>query len=76
MGRTGFPNSTPLSMTSSRYQLCPTCGSFGPYAKRVNFCIVCGSRLLDECPQCHKHIVFPTGKFCPACGEALVIGKE
>jgi predicted amidophosphoribosyltransferase len=76
MDRSDPHNAHPKSVLSSRVQLCPSCGSFVQYAERVSFCILCGARLLNDCPQCHEHIVFPTGKFCPSCGAALVLGKD
>ena len=76
MEHTGIRDPTPTGGVSIRYQLCPSCGSFVHFTERMSYCIVCGTRLLNDCPQCHEHIIFPTGKFCPTCGTALVIGKE
>lgn len=76
MERTGLQNTNPASIVNDRYQICPSCGSFIRYTERVSFCILCGTRLLNECPQCHEHIMFPTGRYCPACGTALVVGRD
>jgi hypothetical protein len=35
----------------------------------VDYCGVCGEKLIDHCPRCHEPILYPTAKFCPLCGE-------
>jgi len=52
-----------------RYRLCPRCGYFTHESDGVEFCIYCGTQLIDECPKCHEPIYYPNAKFCPVCGE-------
>ena len=51
-----------------RYKLCPSCGNFADFLSSEIYCILCGTRLLDACPECHAPIHYPTAKFCPLCG--------
>jgi len=55
-----------------RYRLCPQCGNFSHFSERHAYCILCGVKLLESCPGCREPILYPTAKFCPACGEALL----
>ncbi len=52
-----------------RYKLCPSCGNFADFNSNETYCILCGTKLLDACPECHAPIHYPTAKFCPSCGE-------
>ncbi|MDL1894572.1 hypothetical protein FBQ87_17040 [Sphingobacteriales bacterium CHB3] len=56
----------------SRYKLCPHCGNFSEFSAEHIFCIVCGVKLLEECKQCREPIIYPTARYCPACGTQLV----
>jgi predicted RNA-binding Zn-ribbon protein involved in translation (DUF1610 family) len=58
-----------------RYKLCPSCGNFAHMAQRQEYCTVCGEKLIAECGNCREPIVYPTARFCPACGCALVKPK-
>ena len=51
------------------YKLCPSCGNFTVSKDEDVFCIVCGEKLIDECPHCKEPIIYPTAKFCPVCGS-------
>ena len=57
-----------------RYMLCPSCGNFAHYSQKQVFCIFCGEKLIEECPDCREPIIYPIAKFCPACGTGLVKG--
>jgi ribosomal protein S27AE len=61
-----------LAVIRDRYRLCPQCGDFGHFELRQKFCTLCGTRMLEECPNCHEPIIYPTARNCPACGEELV----
>ncbi len=54
-----------------RYRVCPACGYFVDWSTKDEFCIQCGSRLIEECGQCREPIIYPLAKFCPVCGEKL-----
>ena len=51
------------------YRLCPKCGNFVNISQPDEYCIVCGEKLITECPNCKESIRYPTAKFCPVCGE-------
>jgi len=55
-----------------RYKLCPSCGNFARVEELQTFCMVCGNRMIHECPECHEPIIYPTARFCPVCGVMLV----
>jgi rRNA maturation endonuclease Nob1 len=55
-----------------RYRLCGHCGNFSSASEPQTFCMLCGTKLIDACPRCKEPIVYPTARFCPACGERLV----
>ncbi len=59
-----------------RYKLCPSCGNFLPCSARGEYCMVCGEKLIDECPHCKEPILYPTARFCPVCGTSLVSMDE
>ena len=63
---------TATFVTKKRYKLCPACGNFAEFSQDQVFCILCGQRLLEECPTCSEPIVYPTARFCQVCGTALV----
>lgn len=35
-----------------------------------HFCIWCGSKLIEDCPECEKPILHANGKFCYNCGTS------
>ncbi len=55
-----------------RYKLCPLCGNFVSFAGKDTFCIVCGTKLLEACPNCSEPVLYPVARFCPSCGQRLV----
>jgi len=59
-----------------RYKLCPSCGNYSPMSQDHAYCILCGDELIDECHRCHEPIIYPTGRFCPVCGEGLLASNE
>ena len=59
-------------VTHERYRLCGQCGNFSDVSEGHTFCILCGAKLMEECPRCKEPIIYPTARFCPACGERLV----
>jgi len=54
-----------------KYKICMQCGNFSHFSENVEFCILCGFRLIDECPECREPILYPTALYCPVCGRAL-----
>jgi predicted amidophosphoribosyltransferase len=56
----------------TRYKLCPSCRNFVVFSEDQVFCIVCGEKLLEECPTCSEPILYPTARFCQVCGTPLV----
>jgi hypothetical protein len=64
-----------MKVLRERFKVCPACGNFCGYAEGQTFCVVCGVRLLLECPSCREPILYPTAKFCPVCGMQLVNGQ-
>lgn len=47
---------------------CPKCKTINTGTK---FCKECGTRLSNECPQCHASVDFGV-KFCPECGRNIM----
>jgi predicted amidophosphoribosyltransferase len=70
--------STPLDVRENkrivqeRYRLCGQCGNFCGVSENQIYCMICGEKLMEECPRCKEPIVYPTARFCPACGIILV----
>jgi hypothetical protein len=56
--------------TRDQYKLCPSCANFSHFAEDLTYCVLCGARLICECPECLKPILYPTAKHCPSCGTA------
>lgn len=54
-----------------RYKICPNCSNFTNYSDPNRYCYVCGSFLIDGCPECKEPIIYPNSKFCPVCGTIL-----
>jgi len=54
----------------NHYRLCPKCGNFSHIDEEQFFCILCGTKLMEECPQCEKPILHPQGRFCYHCGAS------
>ena len=54
------------------YRLCQKCANYSHMDMGHVYCIVCGSKLIDRCPQCANLIEYPTARYCPHCGEAVV----
>jgi len=59
-----------------RYKLCPWCSNFSEFSAQHVYCIVCGEKLIEECEQCHEPIIYPTARYCPACGAQLVKSRS
>jgi len=51
------------------YKICPKCGNFTNYLDKHNYCHICGSVFIDECPECKEPIIYPNSKYCPMCGR-------
>ncbi|MBI3586449.1 MAG: zinc ribbon domain-containing protein [Ignavibacteriales bacterium] len=54
-------------MTHS-YRICSNCNNVSLAKEEQRFCIWCGTRLAEECPQCSKPIIHSNGRFCYNCG--------
>jgi hypothetical protein len=54
----------------NRYRLCPKCGNFSHVLEEQYFCILCGTKLIEQCTQCGTPILHPQGKYCHHCGNA------
>jgi hypothetical protein len=65
-----------MTVLRERYRLCPNCGNFCHFDEEQKFCIRCGTKMIEECLQCLEPVIYPTAKFCPACGEVLVAGDD
>lgn len=55
-----------------RYKLCSNCGNFSHFSEPQDFCMVCGTKFMSACWNCHEPILYPTARYCPACGGQLV----
>ena len=62
-------------MSSNEYRVCPKCGNFSLAQERQHFCIWCGTKLVGECQQCAKPILYPHGRFCYHCGSRYGFAK-
>jgi RNA polymerase subunit RPABC4/transcription elongation factor Spt4 len=62
-------------VVKERYKLCQSCSNFIYYSSREIFCTVCGGKLIEACPQCQEAIIYPTARFCPVCGTALLTAR-
>jgi hypothetical protein len=58
----------------SRYRICPACKNFSHLTEGHVFCMVCGEKMIDKCPQCQEAILYPIARHCPACGTSY--GKK
>lgn len=54
------------------YKLCPKCGNFSHIKENHIHCSVCGTKLIEECPNCKTKIENPTAQFCVRCGERII----
>lgn len=54
------------------YRLCPHCGNFSHKIEKHSYCSVCGSKLIEECPNCKIKIENPTAKYCVKCGIKII----
>jgi hypothetical protein len=52
-----------------RYRLCTKCRNFSHYQEEQEYCIVCGEKMIEECPGCKEPIIYPTAKHCHKCGK-------
>jgi hypothetical protein len=52
----------------NRYRVCPACGNFSHVLEEHYYCILCGTKLIDQCISCGTAILHPQGKFCHHCG--------
>jgi predicted amidophosphoribosyltransferase len=69
------PDPTSAFVSKERYKLCPACGNFVGFVEKDVYCVMCGERLIDACPRCLEPVIYPIAKFCPACGEHLVLPR-
>ncbi|MBI4428281.1 MAG: zinc ribbon domain-containing protein [Ignavibacteriales bacterium] len=61
------------SANNHQYRLCSKCGNFSNVLERQSFCILCGTKLIDQCIQCNEPILHPYGKFCYHCGAPYLM---
>lgn len=54
---------------NSRYRICRSCGNFSRVDEGQIYCVVCGEKLIEKCPNCSAPIIYPTGRFCHKCGN-------
>lgn len=69
-------NSSQKKIKKEPYKICPNCHNFAPFETNETFCIVCGEKLLDKCPNCSEPIIYPTSTYCPVCGTMLLKQKR
>ena len=55
------------SKEADKYRLCPKCGNFCRIEEEQKFCIVCGEKMIEECPNCKEPLIYPTDKYCFKC---------
>jgi hypothetical protein len=63
-------------VTRDRYRYCPHCANFSHFADKLIYCVICGTKMIEECPECREPIIYPTAKYCPACGKGLIVEKD
>lgn len=56
------------SRVAHSYRICPSCNNVSLAKEEQHFCIWCGTKLVEECPQCSKPIIHSNGRFCYNCG--------
>ena len=66
----------PKTDHAHHYRLCPKCGNFSNILERQSYCILCGTKLIEECTQCNQPILHPYGKFCYHCGAPYLLEVE
>lgn len=54
----------------NRYKICPKCNYFCNILEKDNYCSLCGSKLIENCPECSEVIVNPYAKYCKKCGSS------
>lgn len=47
----------PKTDNTHHYRLCPKCGNFSNILERQSYCILCGTKLIEECTQLHAFTV-------------------
>jgi len=57
--------------SSPKYKICPNCSFFCRIEENDNYCLRCGTELLDKCPNCNNSIDYPYAKYCKHCGNQL-----
>jgi hypothetical protein len=72
------PPKVPVTGTAThrRYRMCPSCGHFCLIDEPQEYCMLCGTTMISECPECIEPLIYPTARFCPACGTQLVRGTS
>lgn len=60
---------------SDWYRLCPNCGNFSHKIENHSYCSLCGTKLMEECPNCKIKIENPTAKYCVKCGIKIIKTK-
>lgn len=53
---------------STHYRICPHCENVSFAKEEALFCVWCGTKLFDQCPECSKPVLHAHGKFCYHCG--------
>ncbi len=69
-------SSSTKKIHKERYKICPNCHNFTHYETNETYCIVCGEKLIDKCPNCLEPVIYPTSTFCPVCGTMLLRKKN
>lgn len=59
-----------------KYRLCTSCGNYCHIDEDQKFCIVCGEKMIEECPGCKEPIIYPNAKHCHRCGSQYQFPPE
>jgi hypothetical protein len=63
-----------MAVKIPQYAFCPTCKNFHDmhtWKVRYEFCGVCGTKLINECPSCKKPLC-TEGDCCTQCGHRII----
>lgn len=65
----GKESAVVVTLRANEYRVCPNCGNLSLAKEQQHYCVWCGTKLVGECQQCGKPILYPHGRFCHHCGN-------
>ena len=64
-----------IKTTNNKLIICPVCGELN-HSKSANYCLICGSSLVNFCSSGDAHNNHPEADYCALCGHETIFHRQ